>query len=317
VDLVRLGLAVRALRRRRAWRQADLAAAAGVSQGLISLIERGHGDSVSVRVLIKVAGKLDSRLIVQLRWRAGELDRLLDADHAQVSTAMIELLRADGWEVRVEVSHGTARSSGSIDLLAWHPQARALLVIEIKTEIPSAEATLRKLDEKARLAASVARERFGWVAASVSHVLVLEDTSTNRRRLRGAQALVDAALPERGAALKRWLAQPSGSAAGHLFLSASNGSAGIHRRGGRHRIRRVVSGGRAAGPTVDSRATDQADEESWPHGPSWLDTTTGITRCNFPGGGVLGPLWGGLSASDLRGPCFRSFWATRGCGSFA
>lgn len=250
MDLVRIGLGLRALRRRRGWRQVDLAAAAGVSQELVSLIERGHSDRVSIRVLLAIAAALDARLVVQLRWRAGDLDRLLDADHSLVTAAMVERLRAAGWEARVEVTYASSRASGSIDVLAWHPETRSLLVIEVKTEITSAEATLRKMDEKVRLAAAVARERFGWAAASVSQLLVIEETSTNRRRVRGSAALFGSALPLDGREVRGWLSHPSGSVAGRLFLSTSNGGGVIQARGGRHRVRRASASPKCPGPIV-------------------------------------------------------------------
>lgn len=238
MDLVRFGLGIRALRRRRGWRQRDLADAAGVSQGLVSLIERGHGDRVSIRTLVAVANALDARLGVQLRWRAGDLDRLLDADHALLSATFIRVLAGLGWESRVEVTYALGRFAGSIDILAWHAATRTLLVIEIKTEIPSAEATLRKLDEKGRIAAGFAKARFGWEPRFAARLLVVQETSTNRRRVAGARGLFDASLPWMGASVRHWLRTPSGSLAGRLFLSPTNRSSGIHRHGGRHRVRR-------------------------------------------------------------------------------
>ena len=83
MDLVRLGLGIRALRRRRGWRQADLATAAHVGQTTVSLLERGHLQHVSVPALLSVAAALDARLDISIRWRAGDLDRLLDAGHAR------------------------------------------------------------------------------------------------------------------------------------------------------------------------------------------------------------------------------------------
>jgi hypothetical protein len=204
---------------------------------LVSLIERGHGDLVSVRALIRVAGALDSRLSIQLRWRAGDLDRLLDADHAIVSATLVARLRALGWETRVEVTYESGRTTGSIDVLAWHAATKSLLVIEVKTEVTSAEATLRKLDEKGRLAAQVARSRFGWAAGAVSRLLAIEDTSTNRRRVHGAEVLFASALPGDGPEVRRWLRDPHGALAGYLFLSPTNGSGGIRSGGGRHRVR--------------------------------------------------------------------------------
>jgi len=75
----RLGSAVRLVRVRRGWRQVDLARRAGVGQPTISRIERGHFDSLSVAALRLVAAELDIRVDLIGRWRAGDLDRLLNA----------------------------------------------------------------------------------------------------------------------------------------------------------------------------------------------------------------------------------------------
>lgn len=266
MDLVRIGLGLRALRRRRRWRQLDLALAAGVSQTMVSLIERGHGDQVSIKTLLAVAAALEARLVLQIRWRAGDLDRLLDADHALVSAEIVRRLHLAGWETRVEVTYAVRGSSGSIDVLAWHPATRSLLVIEVKTEITSAEATLRKLDEKARVAALVALERFGWRPATTSRLLVVEDSSTSRRRLDAHAALFDAALPFGGVAFRRWLANPDMAVSGRMFLPPSNGGAGIQRRGGRHRVRRPTRPPRCPGPSAarDEFVGDDASDDPVP-----------------------------------------------------
>ena len=213
-----------------------------------------------MRVLRDVAAALDARLVLQIRWRAGDLDRLLDADHAQLSATVVRRLQADGWETRIEVTYADRGSSGSIDILAFHRATQTLLVIEVKTEVPSAEATLRKLDEKVRIAAAVARDRFGWLAKTVSELLVLQDTSTNRRRIAMHAPLFDSALPDSGTHVRRWLASPSGRLVGLLFLSPSTGSTVITRRGGRHRIRH--GSGRAIRPGMnvarDELETDDA-----------------------------------------------------------
>ena len=237
MDLVRFGVVIRALRRRRGWRQLDLANSASVSQTMISLIERGHGGKASVDVLIAVAGAHDARVKIDLRWRGGELDRLIDADHGVLVAAMSGMLRAAGWDARIEVTYAVYGASGSIDILAWHEPTRTLLVIEIKTEVTSGEATVRKLDEKARLGGQIARERFGWHAASVSRLLVIEATSTARRRVERASAFFASAFPVRVTALRRWLRNPSGSVSGLWFLASSNPGAAMSRTVGRHRVR--------------------------------------------------------------------------------
>jgi hypothetical protein len=42
----------------------------------VSLIERGHLDTLSLRTMRRVAAVLDVRLDLVARWRGGELDRL-------------------------------------------------------------------------------------------------------------------------------------------------------------------------------------------------------------------------------------------------
>jgi transcriptional regulator with XRE-family HTH domain len=54
MDWIRIGLAFRALRIRRGWRQQDLALRAGVSRSLISAVAEGGcgDDKVSTRVTV-------------------------------------------------------------------------------------------------------------------------------------------------------------------------------------------------------------------------------------------------------------------------
>ena len=225
---------VRALRRRRGWRQVDLARAAGCSQATVSRVELGHPPAVAV--LRQILAALDATLVIDVRWRAGALDRLLDEDHSAVVGALVELLGRMGWDVRVEVTYSVYGERGSYDILAWHPTL-TLLVIEVKTDLASAEATLRKLDEKTRLAPRVARESFGWDARSTARLVVMPDLSTLRRRIERRAAVFDRALPDRAHAIRRWLKAPTGAIAGLWLLSISQPVAGIQKRGGRERVR--------------------------------------------------------------------------------
>jgi hypothetical protein len=99
-------------------------------------------------------------------------DRLLDEAHAALVAEAAKRLRHLGWDVQVEVTYSHFGERGSFDILAWHPSSRVVLAVEVKTDMPSLEGTLRKLDEKARLAATVGREPFGWQARSVGRMLV-------------------------------------------------------------------------------------------------------------------------------------------------
>src|SRR4051794_28530970 len=182
MDDQRVGRIVRALRRRRGWRQLDLAHAANCSQNLVSLIERGHLDAVALRTIRRVLASVDASVSLDVRWRGAAIERLVDDAHAELVGAVGSRLRALGWVVEIEVTYSEFGERGSYDLVAWHGATSTLLVIEVKTDLPSAEATIRKLDEKTRLAAVVVSKRFGWKAGSVARLLVLPETSTARAR---------------------------------------------------------------------------------------------------------------------------------------
>ena len=244
MDDQRVGRVVRALRRRLRWRQSDLAARAGCSQAAISETERGHLPSVSI--LRRILAALDAHLVIEVRWRAGELDRLLDADHASLAGAVAKLLGGAGWEVRVEVTYNEFGERGSIDLLAFMPATGMLLVLEIKTDVAAVEQTFRKLDEKVRLSRLIARQRFGWQVRQVGWLLVMPENSTLRRKVAAHKVLFDKAFPMRGGAIRSWIKRPAGAIAGLWFLSGIAQGSGIRGGGGRTRVRKPKSPSRIA-----------------------------------------------------------------------
>jgi hypothetical protein len=184
---------------------------------------------------------MDAQLVLDVRWRGGALDRMLDEDHAALVGEVSRRLVAAGWDVHIEVTYSHFGERGSFDILAFMPGEKIVLVIEVKTYLASTETTFRKLDEKTRLASRVASARFGWQARSIGRLLVLDDTSTARRRVARHARLFDSALPLRGHAVRRWISQPSGPASGIWFLSASSGRAAIRGAGGRDRVRSAKS----------------------------------------------------------------------------
>lgn len=251
-----VGLVLRALRRRRGWRQRDLADAVGCSQGLISAVERGHLDGVTVARLRSVFGALDARVLVEPRWRGAELDRLVDAAHADIVEAVAKRLERDGWTVVVELTYAVGAERGSIDLVALLSARRAAIVCEIKSDVPGAEATGRKLDEKGRLAPGIIRERFGWTPEHLAVVLVLPEVPRLRRLLTGPAAVLARMFPVDGWAVARWLRAPAGRLAATWFLS------NISVRNPR-RVRWPDPGRRvaAARPSVVAPSVDAGDDE--------------------------------------------------------
>lgn len=237
MDFVRLGRIVRQLRRRLGWRQIDLAAAARVSQTLVSRIERGHLDFVSLPAIQRVLAALDARLILDVSWRGGMLDRLLDERHAALVERVTALLSASGWDVRVEVSFSHFGERGSFDILAWHAATRSLVAIEVKSELTAIELTLRQFDVKRRLATIVARERFGWDPATVSSLLVMPEDSSARRRIGEHGATFAAAFPTPGGSVRRWLREPAGSISAAWLLSPSRAATAKRTPATAHRVR--------------------------------------------------------------------------------
>lgn len=101
---VHVGRVFRAVRIHLGRRQQDVADESGVSRQVVSRIECGRLDDVSVSALRKVADKLQIRLDTTARWRGGELDRLLNRRHAALHEAALGMFaRLPGWQVVSEL----------------------------------------------------------------------------------------------------------------------------------------------------------------------------------------------------------------------
>jgi transcriptional regulator with XRE-family HTH domain len=183
------------LRQRLELRQEDVAARSGVSPDTVSRLERGEIDGMTLATIRRIFAVFDAEIVLYVRWRGGDIDRLLDRRHAAMGEAMLERLSGLHWTVVPEVSFSEFGERGSIDLLGWHPATCTLLVIELKTELTSIEETIRRHDVKARLGAKVARERFGWEAQTVARLLVLPEERTARRQVERFEGLFRRSYP--------------------------------------------------------------------------------------------------------------------------
>lgn len=210
MDAVRVGLAFRAVRIRRRWRQQDVAGHAHVHRSTVSLVERGHWESLSLGKMLKVATVLGIRVDVTARWKGGDLDRLLNAGHSalhEVVSALFDELPE--WVRQPEVSFAIYGERGVIDLLAFHATTGSLLVIELKTEIVDVQDLVGRVDQKVRLAARVARER-DWQPRSTSCWVAIRETRTTRRRFAAHRSMLRSAFPDDGHAVRTWLVRPEG-----------------------------------------------------------------------------------------------------------
>jgi len=227
VDDIRFGTVVRVARQSRGWRQKDLAEKSGVSQSVISRIERGHVGPQSIDSVRKVCVGLDIRVELVATWRGGDLERLVNRKHSALHESVARRMRDElpAWVLAPEVSFAIYGERGVIDILAWHPGRRALLVIELKTDIVDVNELIGTFDRKRRLAARIAKER-GWNPVSVSAWLIVSEGRTNRRRVEAHAAMLRAALPDGHVPLRRWLRDPVGTIAALTYWSPAREEVG-------------------------------------------------------------------------------------------
>jgi transcriptional regulator with XRE-family HTH domain len=215
MDDHRAGAALRAVRIKRGWRQIDVAGRADVARSLISMVERGHLDHISLATLRSIAATLDACVELVVRWRGGDLDRLLNAHHSRfhelVARSFLEL---PAWAIALEVSFAYFGERGVIDILAWHASTRSLLVVESKTEIVVIQELIGTVDRKHRLAARIARDR-GWHARTASSWVIVSGSRTNRRRIAAHEVTLRAAFGADGRIMRRWLNEPAGAVSAH------------------------------------------------------------------------------------------------------
>jgi transcriptional regulator with XRE-family HTH domain len=226
----RLAAAVRRVRQANGWRQADVASLAGISDSTVSRIERGDVDDIRIATIREVANVLEIRVDLVPRWRGGDLDRLVNRAHSLLHESVAEAFRRrwPAWVLAPEATFSIYGERGAVDILAWHPGRRAVLVIELKTDVVDVNELLGTLDRKRRLARNVASAR-GWPAVSVGAWLIISDSATNRRRAAAHRMMLDAALPDGRGALHRWLRDPVGDVAARSFWSDSR-AAGVRPR---------------------------------------------------------------------------------------
>jgi transcriptional regulator with XRE-family HTH domain len=236
VDDVQVGSIIRAVRIRRGLRQTDVAVTAGVGQTTVSLIEKGCLEQLSLGVLRRVATAAGVSLPFNARWRGPELVRLLDEKHAAMVREIISRLGGLGWQSVPEHTFSIWGERGAVDVIAWNPSFRALLIIEVKSLIVDLQDLLSAIDRKRRLGPTLARE-LGWKPLVIGAVLVLPEETQARNAVRANESIFDETFPARTVELRRWLHRPDRDVNGIWFLLNFAGVAAKRRTGGSRRVR--------------------------------------------------------------------------------
>jgi transcriptional regulator with XRE-family HTH domain len=252
VEDSRIGAWVRSERRRLGLRQADLAEIAGVGKSTVARLECGRLSEMTITAARTVAAAVGIELPFAPRSRRGaSIERQVDWRHAALVEAVLGRLAALGWETTVEYSFNHYGDRGSVDLLAWHRDARALLIVEVKSDLRNVQETLHALDVKRRVVPMLVRTERGWTADSLGVVMVLSDLGVERGRDGQHAATFDATLPARTVEVRRWLARPIGRLRGVWFLQIARPVGAKREPAGHGRVRKT------------SRATGAGTAGSW------------------------------------------------------
>jgi transcriptional regulator with XRE-family HTH domain len=240
MDDLKVGRVVRAVRRRRGLRQRDVAERAEVGRWAVSTLERGEMERLRLGTIRRIGAALEVRLPLAPSWRGAELPRLIDSRHAELVDQVVAQLRALGWEMAVEYSFNHYGERGAVDILAWRAQYRALLIIEVKSEMDDLQRLLGVLDRKARVVPRLVQRQRGWLAATLGVVVVVRESSTSRKQVDRFRAMFEVALPARNVQIRRWLGSPGPPLRGLWFFHFDGGGGlmeGGSGGGGARRVR--------------------------------------------------------------------------------
>ena len=243
MDDVRLGNTLRVLRIRKHLRQSDVARRAGVSRQLIGRVEAGSAGRYPLDTMRAIANALGARIDTQLRYRGAELDRIMNAAHADLHRELAAFFDGlGGWTWLPEVTFSHYGERGIIDILAWHPRTRSLLIVELKTELVDPQELVAVMHRRARLGPVVARQQ-GWEPLTVSSWVVVRKSRAERRRLYQHERILRRAFPHDGRTMRRWLRAPQGTVSALSFWSNVTSGGLRPTTGATRRIRRTTERG--------------------------------------------------------------------------
>jgi transcriptional regulator with XRE-family HTH domain len=244
-----LPTAMRSLRIRAGWRQDDLAQRAGLTRDVVSRAENGELDGITTGSLRSLAEALGATLVLELRWRGADLDRLVDRVHARLQAAAAARVESSGWTAYPEVAFNHYGDRGSCDIVAWHAASQILMVVEVKSRIGNIQDLLRQLDIKARLGYVLAQQVGLPRPRAIVRALVMPDERSPRRVIAAHEPLFRG-FPIRGRAAFRWLQQDAtvhaherGTQPGGLIWFENPANSGDSRTKSVERVRKGLPAG--------------------------------------------------------------------------
>ena len=202
----RLAAIVRQGRARLGLTMTQLAERAGISRQMVALVEGGSANP-TLEVMSRLVDALGIRLELVERGPVAIVARVHDEGHARMSAYVERRLTRLGWLVAREVRIEDGRYLGWIDLLAYHPATRTLLVIEIKTRLADIGGLERTVDWYGRVAWSAAR-KLGWRPERVVRWVRALASDEVDAVVSAHRAVFATAFPSRAVAMEEGLSQP-------------------------------------------------------------------------------------------------------------
>lgn len=207
---VLIASAIRTARHALGWSQRELARRLGTNQSAIRRLETQTTRLLDVALASAAMTMLGIVVSLDPNGPAVAIRReQRDAVHARCVGYVARRLERDGWQVAVEVEVGSGRYRGWIDILAYHPAHRALLVIEVKTVIDDAGRLLRTLGWYTRCSRDAAIGR-GWRPTQITRLVAVLATDEVDARIGANRELLGRELPGEPDVMLEWLADPSG-----------------------------------------------------------------------------------------------------------
>ena len=183
------------------------------------------------------------RLEIRPRWQGADLDRVMNAAHADLHEAVATHFGTlEGWTWLPEVKFAHFGERGVIDMLAWHEETRSLLIIELKTELVDPQELVATMHRRIRLGPRIAQEH-GWYPLAVSAWVIVADSRIQRRRRDRHAQLLQSAFPSNGHAVRSWLLKPTGRISALSFWAIVTPGRVSQNQGRVQRVRRPSSAG--------------------------------------------------------------------------
>ena len=195
-----LGVICRSRRSELDLTQAAVSQSLGISRSHYAAIEAARANS-SIALVDRIGETLGLRFALAASAVALITDPTVrDAVHARCSAYVMRRLESDGWLVLREMEITDGRLRGWIDLLAFDPQTRTLLIIEIKTSIDDMGRLERQIGWYARAVATAVQA--DWQPARIATWVLALATAEVDEVVARHRPIIDTGFPGRAATMR-------------------------------------------------------------------------------------------------------------------